>query len=217
MMRLLFLAAAMLLSCSLTAGCSESTGFTACGYDAESGDVREIGIDVRDRAVDVSPSDDEELHIAYYESGEKGYDMMIEDGVLIMESRVSKDWTDYIGLKTPLLYRRISIELPSGAVERLTISTTKRNVTVRNIAVKTGVSLSSNGGDIILEKLDAGERISLNAKNGDITGSITGGYDDFSITADTKKGDCNLMEKDGGEKILHVSCNNGDVDVVFAR
>ena len=216
MMRLLFLAAAMLLSCSLTAGCSESTGFTACGYDAESGEVREIVIDVRDRAVDVSPSDDEELHIAYYESGEEGYDMMIEDGVLIMESRVSRDWTDYIGFKTPEAYRAISVELSDG-IECLTISTTNEEVTIRNIAVKTAVNLSSNGGDIILEKLDAGERISLNAKNGDISGSITGGYDDFSITADTKKGDCNLMEKDGGEKTLHVSCNNGDVDVVFAR
>ena len=57
--------------------------------------------------------------------------------------------------------------------------------------------------------------ISLNVKNGDINGSIIGGYDDFSIHCDIKKGNSNLPNIDGGDKTLDVSCNNGDVNISF--
>ena len=54
-------------------------------------------------------------------------------------------------------------------------------------------------------------------KNGNISGTIAGGYDDFAIISEIKKGESNLPgNKDNGEKTLNVSCNNGDVDIQFA-
>ena len=54
-------------------------------------------------------------------------------------------------------------------------------------------------------------------KNGDITGAVAGSYDDFAITSATKKGERILPDaKEGGEKTLDVTCNNGDVEISFA-
>ena len=80
------------------------------------------------------------------------------------------------------------------------------------------VSLSSNGGDVSFGNLSVGSGLALNAKNGDITGTVVGSYDGFAITSNVKKGENTLPDaKEGGEKTLDVACNNGDVEVSFAE
>ncbi len=84
------------------------------------------------------------------------------------------------------------------------------------MTVTESVSISSNGGNITFENLDVGNTIYLNVKNGDISGTVIGSYDDFTIQAESKKGKCNLPEcKEGGEKTLNVFSNNGDVNIEF--
>lgn len=62
----------------------------------------------------------------------------------------------------------------------------------------------------------AGKQINLVAKNGNITGSVIGNLNDFSISCNTKKDHCNLpTHKENGNKSLLVDCNNGDVNVDF--
>ena len=69
-------------------------------------------------------------------------------------------------------------------------------------------------GNIIFDKLNACSDIVLNVKNGDITGSILGSYDDYSINCQIKKGETNLpSKKDGGYKQLDVIVNNGDAKI----
>lgn len=48
------------------------------------------------------------------------------------------------------------------------------------------VSLSSNGGDVSFGNLSVGSGLALNAKNGDITGTVVGSYDGFAITSNVK-------------------------------
>ena len=40
-----------------------------------------------------------------------------------------------------------------------------------------------------------------------------GGWDDYTIKVTIKKGESNLVNKDGGEKTLTVNCNNGNIDI----
>ena len=99
---------------------------------------------------------------------------------------------------------------------RLDVKTTNEAITVSSLAVSGEISLSSNGGDIVFEELFVGKGMEATVKNGDITGSLVGGWDDFSMDVDIKKGECNLpTEKTGGEKTLSVSENNGDVNIEF--
>ena len=60
--------------------------------------------------------------------------------------------------------------------------------------------------------------MNLTVKNGDISGTIAGSYDDFAIQSEIKKGESNLPgNKNGGEKTLTVSGNNGDVHIEFVN
>ena len=82
------------------------------------------------------------------------------------------------------------------------------------MTVTGSVRISSNGGNITFETLEVGNALTLNVKNGDISGAVIGSYDDFAIQSDIKNGASNLpVQKDGGEKTMTVSCNNGDVDI----
>ena len=65
--------------------------------------------------------------------------------------------------------------------------------------------------------MDVGSALTLNVKNGDISGTVVGSYDDFAIQSEIKKGDSNLPNKDGGDKTLNVTGNNGDVDIAFVK
>lgn len=60
------------------------------------------------------------------------------------------------------------------------------------MTVSKDISLTSNGGNITFDKLNAGNATILDAKNGNITGSISGRYEDYAITCEIKKGESNL-------------------------
>ena len=61
----------------------------------------------------------------------------------------------------------------------------------------------------------AGESISLTSKNGNISGSVSGAYGDYTISCTIKKGNSNLVSNAGGDKQLNLDCNNGDIDIQF--
>lgn len=59
--------------------------------------IKEVNIDVRDRKIEVSLSEDEQVHIEYSESGKEYYDISVSnENVLTVTSAENKEWTDYI-------------------------------------------------------------------------------------------------------------------------
>ena len=215
MKKRLLIAAYLMLAISL-AGCSSNGQFVPMEYSVNGDQVRAISIDVRDRKIDIGPSSDGLIYIDYYESNKEGYDIELTDtGILAMTSVSNKDWTDFIGVKPSAGNRVISIRIPAGELDRFSIKTTNEDVSMQDLSTVGEISISSNGGNIRFENLNAENSISLNVKNGDINGSIIGGYSDFSIHCDIKKGNSNLPNIDGGDKTLDVSCNNGDVNISF--
>ena len=217
MKKIILLVLSAVLGSSVLAGCSGSSGsFEAKSYTSDT-QIKEINLDVQDREIEVSLSEDDQVHIHYYESGEEYYDISVSDeNVLTMTSASDKDWTDYVGVKASADDRKISLQIPEGFLENLTLSTTNEDITLSPLAVTGSINLSSNGGNIDFENLDAGSGLTLDAKNGDISGTIAGSYDDFSIQTEMKKGESSLPEqKEGGEKSLNESCNNGDISIDF--
>ena len=207
----------MLGSFALT-GCSDSgEPFEQKSYTPDT-QVREINLDAEDREIEVSLSPDEQVHIEYWENSKEYYEIAVSDGVLTMTSASSKEWTDYIGVKSSDEGRKISLQIPDALLENLTLSTTNEDISLPELSVTGSVSISSNGGDISFETLDVGSALTLNVKNGDISGTVVGSYDDFAIQTEIKKGESSLPdEKDGGEKTLNVSGNNGDVNIEFVK
>lgn len=135
---------------------------------------------------------------------------------MTMASTTNKEWTDYIGGKASAENRKIILQIPDGLLDNLSLVTTNEDIFLPTLAVKSNISISSNGGNITFENLDVGNALSLSVKNGDISGSIVGSYDDFAIQTEIKKGESNLPNtKDTGEKLLSVTCNNGNISVDF--
>lgn len=219
MKRIISLVLCLMLGSFILAGCGDSgEPFEEKEYTAE-GQIKAIDLDVRDREIEVMRSGDEQVHIQYSENDKEYYDISVSDeAVLTMTGASDKDWTDYIGGKPSAENRKIILQIPDALLENLTLSTTNEDITLPELAVTGNISVSSNGGNIVFGNLDVGDGLYLTVKNGDISGTVVGGYDDFAIQSKIKKGESNLPDsKEGGEKTLNVSGNNGDIRVDFAK
>ena len=206
------------LGCLVLTGCSGSSEpFEAKTYTPE-GQVQGVQLDVEDREVEVALSPDGQVHIQYAENSKEFYEISVsDDKVLTMTSATNKEWTDYIGVKAGNADTKITVQVPDGLLDSLEISTTNEDITLPSLTVTGSVSLSANDGDVHFGTVSVGNALAVNAKNGDITGTVAGSYDDFAITSATKKGESTLPDtKEGGEKTLDVTCNNGDVEISFA-
>lgn len=202
------------------AGCTANEdAFEAKSYAADATQATALRIDVKDRKIELTHSPDEKIHIDYYESGKEFYDLAVtEQGTLVMASADNKGWTDYVGTSPSLENRTIRIQLPDNRLKSISLKTSNEDIFIPALSFSDSVSVSVNKGSIELERLDAGKTINLEVKDGSITGTVAGGYDDFAISCTVKKGKCNLPEsKDGGEKTLDVSVNNGDIDLQLAK
>ena len=220
MKKIILLIWCLVLGSFILMGCSNNDHpFVQKEYTANVSQVKEISIEVRDRQIEVSVSEDGEIHIVYFENSKEPYDIIVSDeNVLTMASVSNKDWIDYIGGKPAAENRKILLQIPDALLENLMLSTTNEDISLPEVAVTGSINISSNGGSITFESLDVGEDLFLSVKNGDISGAIAGSYDDFTIRSETKKGESNLPDnKDGGEKMLHVSSNNGDVKIEFKK
>lgn len=216
-MKRISLALCFIMSGLLLAACSsQSEPFTEKSYTPDT-EIREINLDVQDRAIEVSLSGDEQIHIQYSENSKEYYHISVSDEqVLTMESASNKEWKDYIGGKASAEDRTIVLQIPDALLDSFTLSTTNEDISLPALAVTGSISISSNGGNISFENLDVGSALTLAVKNGNISGAIAGSYDDFAIQSEIKKGESNLPgNKEEGEKTLNVSANNGDIDITF--
>lgn len=217
MKKIIALVLCFIMSSFVLAGCSgESEPFEKKSFTPDT-QVNGINLDVRDREIEVTLSDDEQVHIQYSENSKEYYEISVSDGnVLTMVNASNKEWTDYIGGKPSAEDRKIVLQVPTALLDTVTLSTTNENVSLPALTVAENITISCNSGNIAFESLNVGNALSLTVKNGDISGKVIGSYDDFAIQTEIKKGESNLPDnKEGGEKSLNVSCNNGDVDIEF--
>lgn len=168
---------------------------------------------------DSNESFEEQVHIQYAENSKEHYDISVSDeNVLTMASVSDKEWTDYVGGKPSAKDRKILLQIPDALLDTFTLSMTNEDISLPVLTVAGSISISSNGGNISFENLEVGNALYLTAKNGDTSGTVIGSYDDFAIQTEIKKGDSNLPNnKEGGEKMLNVFSNNGNVKIEFVN
>ncbi len=214
-MRRIMIIVMLVLSTGLFAACSTGGTFSAKSYTESTDGLKGLDVNVRDRMIKIMPSSDDDIHIDCFESEKEYYNLERSGGKLRISYEQNKSWTDFIGTKTNEAYRSIIIRVPDSMLDDIAISTTNDDVVVNEVSVLKNLSITSNGGDVRLVKADAGSSISIENKNGNISGSIIGGYDDFSMDIHIKKGDSNLSSKGGGSKSLEIRNNNGNINISF--
>lgn len=214
----LFVSLVSVLVFALT-GCSNGDTFTEKSYSSGEIVIEKVTVQVTDRELEVSASENNQIYIDYFD-GEKEYlDITVsESNELTVKLVFNKEWTDFVGTKPSAEYRKIKIKVPNDLLTAFSATTTNENIKVNALSFKETVNLGTNGGNVVCERVNVGKAISLTAKNGDIKGSIIGGWDDFSISCKIKKGDCNLPSlKENGEKSFTADCNNGDINIEFIK
>lgn len=195
-------------------GCNNDV-YTGTTLDFNANEVSEISVSLENRRVEVVSYDGEDILFEGFVSEKEYYSTSLTDGVLSISSAYDKTAADYIGLGTPDEYKSVRISLPQGMVDRISVSTTDENITISNIVVKDSVALSVNNGDINFDTVDA-QNIDIKAKNGNITGSLSGQIGDYTISVTQKKGESNLPASlSGGDRRLYIDSNNGDVNISF--
>lgn len=199
--------------------CSNGGTFEAKTYQTELGNINSIVIQVTDRELNINASEDNQISIEYFDSEKEYLEINIsESNVLTVKLAFNKEWTDFIGTKPIAENRKINIKMPNNLLANITASTTNENIKIAALSVTDSISLDCNGGNIICEQINVNKKVNLKAKNGDITGTIIGGWDDFSISCKIKKGDCNLpLNKEKGEKSFVTDCNNGNINIEFLK
>lgn len=217
MKKIIALALCFVMSSFALAGCSgESEPFKKKNFTPDT-QVNGINLDVRDREIEVVLSKDEQVHIQYSENSKEYYEISVSDGnLLTMVNASNKEWTDYIGGKPSAEDRKIVLQVPTALLDTVILSTTNEDVFLPVLAVTGSIDVSTNGGNITFGNLDVGNTLTLTVKNGDISGTVAGSYDDFAIQSEIKKGDSNLPNnKESGKKMLNVTSNNGDINIEF--
>ena len=194
---LFFAIIALALSLS---GCSAEGTFTEKSYTSGDEPIEKISIDVSDRELEVSASEDGLVHIDYFDSETEFLHITVTEGnELLVKLEFDKSWTDFIGVKPSDEYRKMQIRVPDNLISAFSATTTNESIQLSPLSFTDNISLNANGGDIVCEKINVGKSISLTAKNGNIRGTVLGGMDDFSITCTIKKGKSNLPAlKEGG-------------------
>ncbi len=201
----------------LFTGCAPKEGSFEPKIYVSDGPVNGVCVDVSGREVEVSLSGDELVHIDYFERSGETYAISVsEDGILHMTQESSEGLSRFFGVKSSGEQNKISLRLPSAPLASVEIRTANEDISAAGLTAADSISLSNNNGDISFDKLAVGSSLRIENKNGDIRGSVVGSYDDFSIFAESKKGESNLpASKDGGAKTLHAANNNGDIAVEF--
>lgn len=202
------------------AGCSsESTPLEERDYTIPAKKVDTLTIDVQDRIINIVQSKDEQIHIAYLESEKEYYKIdLSNDKELSMVSDSNKEWNDYVGRKASRESRTIQVSIPNASLDNLIIKSSNEDIVLPSIELLGAVDININNGDIQLDQLNVGTAITLETKNGNISGSILGSYDDFTISSKAKKGDSNLPANKGtGSKELSAYTNNGDINLAFSE
>lgn len=200
-------------------GCSNGDTFTEKSYSIGENEIEKVSVQVTDRELEISASEDDQIYIDYFDGEKESLDITVsENKELTIKLELHKNWTDHIGTKTAAEYRKIKIRVPDQVITALSASTTNEDIKVSALSFTERIELNTNGGNILCESVNVGRSIRLTAKNGNITGSIIGSWDDFSISCKIKKGDCNLpTNKKDGEKSFSADCNNGDISITFTK
>lgn len=219
MKKLWFTAACIITGITILTGCSsEKETFQQKTYIADKTQVQSIRIDVRDRKVEIETSKDDQITVTFYENDKEFYEISAENNTLNMTYKYKKEWTDFIGGKTSAANRTIHLQIPENILSSLEIITTNEDILIPSLSVRGYIGIDVNNGNIKFGTFHVGAAVSLNVKNGNITGSIAGGYEDFTISSKIKKGKCNLPEQAGsGAKKMTVSANNGDINIQFKK
>ncbi len=192
------------------------------------GNFENIAIDVTTTDIVFAPSNDGKCRVVCYEMQKINHSAAIKNATLVIETKDSRKWYDYIGFFIGDM--RMTVYLPQNEFKSLLIKTDTGDIDIPENFAFENVNIESDTADIDF-LADASMDVKLSTDTGDIT--VNSVFSDGDIYLETDTGDititdvkCNKFsaESDTGKISLSstvakdsLSIENGTGDVVFKK
>lgn len=196
----------LFMSLSLSS-CQNEEVFEEKTFEINNEEVENLSINITNRHFEINESKDQNIYFSYFDSNKEVVEFFKNEESDLFEVSLSqnKKWSDFIGVKSSIDYRKVIISIPNKSLYDLSISTTNENIKINQMSFLDELSISTNNGDIELSNVNCEKTIILDSKSDSINGSI-------------KKRNTNLPTlKEDGEKTLRVNANNGDINLSFVN
>ncbi len=110
-----------------------------------------------------------------------------------------------------------SITLDNVKAEEISADSSNAAIRFTDVEAKE-MKLHTSNGTMELKNVNPTESIECDNSNGAIRGSIKGAQKDFTISADTSNGKCNLPENSqGGDKDMRMQTSNATIEIEFVE
>ena len=196
--------------------CQSDINYIKEEYQLANKEISSINLDVINRKINVYQSDDENIYMNYFDSNLEEINIDINNDSIDISLINNKKWYQYVSINNDVSYRTVDLYVPIYVLD-LTINTTNEDINLSSLEAN-NISINNNNSDIDVNNININESINLINKNGNINGSIIGNQKDFKISCEIKKGNTNLPSlQEGGNKLLNINMNNGDVNINFLK
>ncbi|QGV10338.1 DUF4097 family beta strand repeat protein (plasmid) [Bacillus cereus] len=179
-------------------------------YTIEADKISKISLSDMDRSVDVVRSNDNEVHITYFENDKESYVINVSDEKnLIMKASTNKELKDYVGLNSDKTHRNIKISVPRGMESGMEIKTSKGDINLSEINTSGYVDAITSNGKIKASNVAIENSFKMETKNDDI--NLSNVNVKGSVDATVSNGNLDL-EKVAVEDTLKLDSKNGGIN-----
>lgn len=190
--------------------------------------IRGIEISALSDDVKIGVSNDGLVHFSYWAGRYKDYSIDMGTDTLTLRENVTKDFR--IGFS--LNHGTSTLLIPEKILQELKVSTVSGNVDIvafckaLSIGTTSGkislegaseiLTVKTVSGNVTLRGFDA-KSAKIGTVSGNISGTLAGSVNDYSVRLQTVSGTKNLKEKEAGERRLELSTVSGNMEIGFTE
>ncbi|MDT3496862.1 DUF4097 domain-containing protein [Bacillus toyonensis] len=179
-------------------------------YSIEADKISQIFLSDIDRSVDVVKSNDNEVHITYFENDKESYAIDISDDKnLIMKANTNKELKDYVGLNSDKTHRNVKISVPRGMESGVEIKTSKGDINLSEVNISGFIDATTSNGKIKASNVEIEKSFKVETKNDDI--NLSNVNVKGSIDATVSNGNL-YIAKVAVEDTLKLQSKNGGIN-----
>lgn len=88
---------------------------------------------------------------------------------------------------------------------------------ISDLTVRQNLSLDNRSGAIEISDVDVAGEITMDSSTGAIEGTLCGSEKDYTITSSVKMGECNLPNREGGNRVIRAQVSTGAIEIEFTE
>lgn len=204
-------------------------------------EVQQLAVDIDLADVDIVGADVNQITVDYAESDHVQYQVGVENGTLLVKNHYRKSW--FFGIDFNFFFgdeedREVKIEVPKAMLTSLEadldvgdlrvsdltiqqdgdITTDVGDVRLDNVQFGGKLMVSQDVGDVDFSQLLVGKSLVMDVNVGDVSGTMADEMANYTIISKVDVGNSNLPTRlDGGQKLLDVTGDVGDISIEFKQ